>query len=210
MTSRGKRAILHDGLMLPSTPDNGPAGPLPKQLAVMYTGGHWDGSRHGEIFRGLDGRVPLRLYGPPETWADRGTSYRGPLPFDGVSVITAIRDAGIALCLHKKAHREANCPSMRLFEAAAAGALIISDDFEFPREWFRDSVLYVDAELPAPMVVEQIVSHVEWMHRNPETADRLAQRSNDLFRRCLIFENCSGPSLNLSTGSSFPLHGNCR
>ena len=51
---------------------------------------------------------------------------------------------------------------MRLFEAAAAGALIISDDFEFPREWFRDSVLYVDAELPAPMVVEQIVSHVEW------------------------------------------------
>ena len=192
-TSRGKRAVLHDGLMLPSTPDCGPADGLPSQLAIMYAGVHWDGSRHGEIFRGLDGRVPLTLYGPPNAWADRGASYRGALPFDGISVISAIRDAGIALCLHKAAHREANCPSMRLFEAAAAGALIITDDFEFPREWFRDSVLYVDAELPAPMVVEQIVSHVEWADRNPEAANRLAHRSNELFRRCLTLESMLRP-----------------
>ena len=192
-TSRGKRASLHDGLMLPSTPDYGPAVSLPPEPAIMYVGSHWDGSRHGEIFRELAGLVPLKLYGSPDTWAERGSSYRGTLPFDGVSVISALREAGIALCLHKSAHREGNCPSMRLFEAAAAGALIISDDFEFPREWFRDSVLYVDAELPAPMVVEQIVSHVEWAHRNPETANRLAQRSNDLFRRCLTLESMLRP-----------------
>jgi phosphoglycerol transferase len=185
----GKRAVLHDGLMLPSTPDSGPANDLPRQLAIMYAGVHWDGSRHGAVFRGLDGRVPLQLYGPPESWAGRGKSYKGTLPFDGVSVIKAIRAAGIALCLHKAAHREANCPTMRLFEAAAAGALIITDDFEFPREWFRDSVLYVDAELPAPMVVEQIVSHVEWANRNPDAANRLARRSNDLFRRRLCLES---------------------
>jgi hypothetical protein len=188
-TSHGKRAVLHDGLMLPSTPDAGPAGLLPPELAIIYAGVHWDGSRHGETFRGLDGRVPLRLYGPPEAWAGRGPSYRGVLPFDGVSVISAIRDAGIALCLHKAIHRDAACPTMRLFEAAAAGALIITDDFEFPREWFRDSVLYVDAELPAPVVIEQIVSHVEWANRNREAANRLARRSNDLFRRCLTLES---------------------
>ena len=170
---RGKRAVIHNGLMLPSTPDTGPAGLLPPRLAIMYAGVHWDGSRHGEIFRGLEGRVPLRLYGPPDAWRDRGASYRGVLPFDGVSVISAIRDAGIALCLHKAAHRGANCPTMRLFEAAAAGALIITDDFEFPREWFRDSVLYIDAELPAPMVIEQIVSYVEWANRNPEASQSL-------------------------------------
>jgi Glycosyl transferase family 2/Glycosyl transferases group 1 len=192
-TGHGKRAVLHDGLMLPSTPDAGPAGPLPPELAIMYAGVHWDGSRHGEIFRGLDGRVPLRLYGPSEAWRDRGASYQGVLPFDGVSVINAIRDAGIALCLHKAAHRRANCPTMRLFEAAAAGALIITDDFEFPREWFRDSVLYIDAELPAPMVIEQVVSHVEWANRNPEAANRLALRSNELFRRCLTLENMLRP-----------------
>ena len=147
--------------MLPSTPDLGPADHLPRQLAIMYAGVHWDGSRHGAVFRGLDGRVPLKLYGPPEPWAGRGGAYRGTLPFDGISVITAIREAGIALCLHKAAHRDANCPTMRLFEAAAAGALIITDDFEFPREWFRDSVLYVDAELPA---------------RDARRADRVARR----------------------------------
>jgi phosphoglycerol transferase len=193
MTGHGKRAVIHEGLMLPSTPDAGPAGLLPPQLAIMYAGLHWDGSRHGEIFRGLDGRVPLRLYGPPQAWADCGASYRGTLPFDGVSVIGAIRDAGIALCLHKAAHREANCPSTRLFEAAAAGALIITDDFAFPRQWFRDSVLYVDAELPAPMVVEQIMSHAKWADRNPEAANRLAHRSNELFRRCLTLESMLRP-----------------
>jgi phosphoglycerol transferase len=192
-TARGKRAASHDGLMLPSTPDAGPAGVLPPQLAIMYAGLHWDGSRHGAIFRGLDGRIPLQLYGPPDAWSDRGASYRGDLPFDGVSVINAIRNAGIALCLHKAANREANCPSMRLFEAAAAGALIITDDFEFPREWFRDSVLYVDGELPAAMVVEQIVSHVESANRNREAANRLAQRSNELFRRHLTLENMLWP-----------------
>jgi phosphoglycerol transferase len=192
-TGHGKRSVIHDGLMLPSTPDAIPAGLLPPRLAIMYAGVHWDGSRHGEIFRGLNGRVPLRLYGPPQAWADCGASYRGTLPFDGVSVLGAIRDAGIALCLHKAAHREANCPSTRLFEAAAAGALIITDDFDFPRDWLRDSVLYVDAELPAPMVVEQIVSHVEWANRNPEASNRLALRSNELFRRCLTLESMLRP-----------------
>ena len=192
-TGHGKRPVIHDGLMLPSTPDAGPADVLPSELVIMYAGIHWDGSRHGEIFRNLDGRLPLKLYGPPEHWANRGASYRGALPFDGVSVIGAIREAGIALCLHKAAHRAANCPTMRLFEAAAAGALIITDDFEFPRQWFRDSVLYINAELPVAMIVEQIVSHVEWANRNPEGANRLAQRSNELFRRHLTLESMIRP-----------------
>jgi hypothetical protein len=189
IAGRGKRAVLHDGLMLPSTPDLGPATGLPRQLAIMYAGVHWDGSRHGAVFRGLDGRVPLQLYGPPESWPDRGASYKGILPFDGISVINALKEAGIALCLHKAAHRAACCPTMRLFESAAAGALIITDDFEFPREWFRDSVLYVDAELPAAMLVEQIVAHVEWANQNPEQANRLARRSNELFRQRLSLES---------------------
>jgi phosphoglycerol transferase len=188
-TGHGKRAIIHDGVMLPSTPDAGPGGSLPLEPAIMYAGVHWDGSRHGEVFRGLDGRVPLRLYGPPEVWGHHDEAYRGTLPFDGVSIISAIKDAGIALCLHKHAHRKANCPTMRLFEAAAAGALIITDDFEFPRYWFRNSVLYVNAELPAAMIVRQIIAHVEWARRNREAANRLAARSNELFRRRLKLEN---------------------
>jgi phosphoglycerol transferase len=58
LSGRGKQAVIHDGLMLPSAQDCGPAVPLPPEPAVMYAGFHWDGTRHGAIFRGLDGRIP--------------------------------------------------------------------------------------------------------------------------------------------------------
>jgi hypothetical protein len=186
-TSHGKRAVIHDSLMLPSTPDAGAVSSLPSDPAIFYAGVHWEGSRHDEIFRALDRSVPLRLYGPPNAWAGYH-AYRGLLPFDGVSIIGAIRDAGIALCLHRRPHRQANCPSMRLFEAAAAGALIITDDFEFPRYWFRNSVLYVNADVSPDMVTRQIVSHVKWARQNSEHANRLAARSNELFRHHLNLE----------------------
>jgi hypothetical protein len=193
VTGNGKRALISDSLMLPSAPDSGPAAPLPPRPAIMYAGTLWDGSRHGEIFRGLDGRVSMKLYGPTDQWAQYGESYGGILPFDGVSVIRAIRDAGIALCLHKAVHRAANCPSMRLFEAAAAGALIICDDFAFPREWFRDSILYVDAQLPARFVIDQIEAHVRWATENRAGAYCLAQRSNEVFRSRLTLERMLAP-----------------
>jgi hypothetical protein len=189
VTGFGVRPLIHEGLVLPSTQDCGPSSGLPSQLSIFYAGVHWDGSRHGRVFEELDGRVPLSIHGPAGAWAKHAQSYRGMLPFDGTSVIDAIRSAGVALCLHKSAHREANCPSMRLFEAAAAGALIITDDFGFPREWFRESVLYVDAELPPKFVVEQIMEHINWAQKNREAAERLARRSNEIFRNSLALEN---------------------
>lgn len=191
-TSNGKHPVIHDGLMLPSSPDIGPASSLPLDPAIMYVGIHWEGSRHGHVFRGLEGRVPLKLYGPPDAWRGHD-GYRGVLPFDFVSVIGALKEAGIALCLHKRAHRRDNCPSARLFEAAAAGALIITDDFAFPRYWFRNSVLYVNAEAPPDRVIRQIVTHANWARQNPEAANRLAQRSNELFRSHLTLESMLRP-----------------
>lgn len=188
LTGRGKESVIHDGLMLPSSPDNGPAGPLPDELRVMYAGIHWDGSRHGAIFRHLDGKVPMDIYGPPDAWRKHAGSYRGTLPFDGVSVIDALRRSGVALCLHKGEHRAWNCPSMRLFEAAAAGALIITDDFEFPRHWFRNAVLYVNQDLPPAAVAQQVADHLRWAAADPEAAQNLANRANALFRRRLTLE----------------------
>jgi hypothetical protein len=188
-----KPPLIMDGLFLPSSPDCGPAADLPSELALIYAGLHWDGNRHESIFRGLSQSVPMNVYGPPHKWQHVGESYRGPLPFDGRSVIEAIRASGIALCLHKPEHRAYNCPSMRLFEAAAAGALIISDDFTFPRYWFRDSILYVDSELPPSLVVKQIKEHVEWASNNREAANRKARSSNGLFRRSLSLDRMLEP-----------------
>ena len=83
----GKHAVVHDGLMLPSTPDLGPADHLPRQLAIMYAGVHWDGSRHGAVFRGLDGRVPLeslrstRILGRPRRGLQRHSPVRWHLRY---------------------------------------------------------------------------------------------------------------------------------
>ena len=188
LASKGRQPLIHSHLFLPSAVDNGPTGDLPSVPALTYVGRHWDGTRHGAIFRSLGERVEMNIYGPPESWAHVGDRYRGTLPCDGQSVVEAIRSSGIALCLHKAAHRKYNCPSMRLFEGAAAGALIICDDFAFPRHWFRDSVLYIDPQLPASLVTEQIVAHVEWARANREAANRLARRSNELFRRALTLD----------------------
>ena len=154
----------------------------------MYAGIHWDGNRYKPVFHSLSQCVPMNIYGPPRKWKHVGDAYRGVLPFDGRSVIAAIRASGIALCLHKPEHRVFNCPSMRLLEAAAAGALIISDDFAFPRYWFRDRILYVDAELPPPFIVDQIKGHVEWACEHPEAANQRARLSTDLFRRSLSLD----------------------
>ena len=189
VTGRGKQSVIHDALLLPSSPDSGPPAPLPDELRLMYAGIHWDGSRHGAVFRHLDGVVPMDIYGPPDAWRDHAGSYKGSLPFDGVSVIDALTRSGVALCLHKAAHKAWNCPSMRLFEAAAAGALIITDDFDFPRHWFRNAVLYVDPNLPPAGVAQQVVDHLAWARANPAAAQGLATRSNALFRRRLALEH---------------------
>ena len=212
-----KRPLIMDGLFLPSSPDCGPARDLPRELAAMYAGIHWDGNRYKPVFHGLSQCVPMNIYGPPRKWRHVGHSYRGALPFDGRSVIEAIRASGIALCLHRPEHRAYNCPSMRLLEAAAAGALIISDDFAFPRYWFRDSVLYVDTELPPALVVDQIKGHVEWACENPEAANRRARLSTELFRRSLSldrilervpeFVDRVRQSCRMSVASDRPCHG---
>ena len=188
LNSYEKRSPIMDRLFFPSSPDCGPASDLPSELMVVYAGIHWDSNRYKSIFRDLSQCVPMAIYGPSRKWKHVGNSFRGTLPFDGQSVIEAIRASGIALCLHNPEHRAYDCPSMRLFEAAAAGALIISDDFTFSRYWFRDSILYVDAELPASLVVDQIRSHVEWAYENPEAANRKARFSNELFRSSLSLD----------------------
>jgi phosphoglycerol transferase len=77
---------------------------------------------------------------------------------------------------------------MRLFEAAAAGALIITDNTEFSRHVFRNSVLYVDLDLPTHLVVKQVYDHYRWAVSNRYAAEKLAKKSNEIFRSCLSLE----------------------
>lgn len=162
---------------------------LPKNPVLFYAGVHWDGSRHGEVFKQLDGTCPMRIFGKPERWQGKSQDYVGLLPFDGVGVIDAIADCGIALALHTDSHLNANVPSMRLFEAAAAGAVIIADQMPYAQFHFGDSVLWVDTSLDAQSVANQIKLHVQWVINNKDAAEDMARKSHKIFREKFELKN---------------------
>lgn len=160
--------------------------------SLFYAGVHWDGARFGYLFDELCRRTPIKIYGPPAGWSHIGDAYKGQIDFDGVSLFERIREAGISLCLHKEAHRSYEVPSMRIFEAVAAGALVITDEFAFPHHAFRNTVLYIDHDLPPREVVDRIVRHVDWANANPIAASSLARRANAIFKANFSLERLLG------------------
>jgi hypothetical protein len=159
---------------------------------AFYMGINWERlgkgvSRHQDVLNLLDSWGILRIYGPVElrgvkVW-EGFNGYQGPLPFDGVSAITAIHEAGICLALSSQPHKNAALMSNRLFEGLAAGALIICDENPFARKHFGDSLLYVDMREGADRAAEAIRDHVTWAVANPTKAIALATRSQEIFKR---------------------------
>ncbi len=161
--------------------------PTEKQRNLFYIGINWEKlgrgkSRHHDLLQKLDQTNYLRIYGPQKVqgvkvWNDF-KSYVGELPFDGKSVIQAIHSEGVGLVLSSDAHREAGLMSNRLFESAAAGAVIICDDNPFARKHFQDSLLYID---PTNDPFSQVNHHMSWINANPEAAKELAVKSQNIF-----------------------------
>ena len=187
--STTKNPVLSDFLFLPSTYKIPQKKQKLEKFSIFYAGVHWDGARHGDVFEELDERKILNAYGPESSWSLFKNSYRGRVPFDGNSLFGLLSSHGVALCLHKDAHRQFNTPSMRLFEAAASGAVIISDDFPFVREHFGDSVLYLPKfESGSTIIADHIESHLDWINTNPKLAAEMANVSNRIFEEKLCLE----------------------
>src|SRR5262245_34382122 len=126
LRSRGKRAPVSDFDFVPSALGTTCSEERERHSdSLFYAGVHWDGNRHGDLFAELRGHIPMRIHGDPAQWG-KEPDFAGSLPFDGRSIVEAINRCGIALSLQTPDHRAEGIPSMRLFEAAAAGAVIIS------------------------------------------------------------------------------------
>jgi len=158
---------------------------------LFYAGTNWDGRRFGRRHKGLlenlGDKLELMIYGPASAWKHLPHAYYGEIPMDGISLLDRARQAGVALCLHKREHLEANLPSMRIFEAAAAGCVIIADDMPFIRENFGESVLYVEGKYGAEFVADQISAHMAWINANSASAGAMSEESHRIFtqRFCL-------------------------
>ena len=149
-----------------------------KRRTLAYIGVHWDGARHSDVLTNLADDGSLAVYGPEASWTHLRTGYRGSVPFDGTTVYDILKSHGVALCFHKAEHREADTPSMRLFEAAAAGCVIIADEIPFAKRILGDAAFYVDLRQPAGHVAADIRKHLTWIERNPTQADELAMRAH--------------------------------
>ena len=187
--STGKPAPIADFLLRPSCQAT-EVHEIQQGTVLFYAGTGWDRRRHANLFEKLSRKISMHIYGPAASWADIdvGPAYKGCIPFDGQSILTKIQQAGVALCIHGDEHRRWDLPSMRLFEAAAAGAIILADDMKSTRDHFGDTVLYIDVEQPVDQLVNQIESHMAWIARSPEKALAMACAAHRIFVETFALE----------------------
>jgi len=107
--------------------------------------------------------------------------YEGPIPFNGVSVIHVLQQHGIVLVFHSEIHNAEGIPSSRIFEGAAASAVIISDQNAFVKEHFKETVFYIDTTLSSEEIYSQIMHHLNTIHANPQKALDMAKKAHEIF-----------------------------
>lgn len=146
---------------------------------------HWgnrrNGNRYKTLYRLLSESGFVKFYGPYSNDSIVQKGFMGNVPFDGISMIEALQKHGITLILHSQQHRQEEIPSARIFEAAAASTVIISDENRFVKEHFGDSVYYIDVTLQPEEIFRQIANHMEEIFRNPEEALTKAQQAHQIF-----------------------------
>lgn len=158
---------------------------------LFYFLGHW-GNRHDDakyktLQQKLGEKDYTNFFGSLDIGKNYLSAYRGAIKYDGETVLNKISEMGICLILHSNVHIQHKIPSGRIFEAAAASAVIISDLNPFVREHFGDSVLYIDQE--ADDIFEQIDAHMNWILEHPKEALEMARRSHEIFEKNFLLEN---------------------
>jgi phosphoglycerol transferase len=156
--------------------------------SLLYLGTNWDGSRHAGLLSKLAAERLIALYGPPTAWRHLPEAYCGPLPFDGASVIRACAEHGMVLCLHLEDHRELDAPSMRIFEAASAGCVILADDIPFVRRMFGDAVFVIPSELDDDDKLAFIRDRLDFVKNHQMVAREMGGTVKEIFDRELSLD----------------------
>lgn len=159
-----------------------------RRLRIAYFGTNWD-KRRARMFRAMSQEDGIVIGGPPESWPGLDPkSYCGQLPFDGDSVQAKYAECGAGLCLLSDKHFRDDVISNRVLEVTSVGALAISCDTPWLREYFGDSLYYVDQRLPDPLLLKQILAAREEMYRDPAAALQRAAHARHVFETRLCGE----------------------
>ena len=157
---------------------------------IFYAGINWERmgkqkGRYQDLLDRLDSTA-LSIYGPKvflgiDVWKGY-KSYRGPIPFDGVTILREINRCGIAFVFSSDAHKDSELMSNRLFESLAAGAFVICDENPFAYRYFQDTLLYVETRRPTEQVFEAVMKHVQWVRSHPVEAMDMIRAAQRIFR----------------------------
>ena len=163
--------------------------------SLFYIGVNWERvggpkGRFHEVLIALDRQSMIEIYGPEQIngvapWEGYAT-YKGELPFDGVSVTTAINRAGICLVLSSAAHKRTGIMSNRLFEGLAGGGAIVASPNAIIDKYFRGVVYLVDDTHGEDALRQQIVAAVRQIRDDPAEARRRTLEGQRILR-----EHCS-------------------
>lgn len=161
---------------------------------MFYCGMNWEkvvhnSNRHEGLFKLLDKTGKVKFFGPDyvKEWGGlrpwKGYKcYQYSIPFDGFSIIEEINKCGVCLVLSSDAHRRAAAATTRLYEACAAGAVIISDENEFVTHNFRDAALFIQYNKDNPQdTYQQIMEKYKWIIEHPKDALEMARRAQKIF-----------------------------
>lgn len=145
----------------------------------------WGNRKEDEKFRTLYSMICrtgiAKFYGVDRNEDIIPNNYMGPIPYDGKSVIDVLQKNGIVLVLHSDIHNSEQIPSGRIFEAAAASAVIISDENGFVKKHFGNSVFYIDTSRTAEEIFDQIQQHLKTIQSKPQKVARMAKNANKIF-----------------------------
>jgi hypothetical protein len=171
-------------------------------FSVFYIGMNWEKLsvaadkkvRHDGTLELLDRSGRFRFFGLRSQdgvflW-EGFEHYQGELPFDGgKSIIEQSRLCGATLVLSSDQHRASGVVSTRIFQACAAGSIIISDRNPFVEKHFGDAVLYFEYGDTIRETAESILSQVRWIEENWEAALDKAASARHIFTRHFSLEN---------------------
>lgn len=177
-----------------SFPASAAMAPKLDKPVMFYCGMNWEimfagPGRHEGLFKLLDDTGKAKFYGPERVEAWGGLKpwegyrcYEGMIPFDGFSIVEKINECGICLVLSSDTHRRAGAATNRLYEACAAGAVIISDDNDFVLKHFGDAALFIRYNKSDPIdTFNQIMEKYDWIVKHPDEALQLARRAQEIY-----------------------------
>jgi len=166
---------------------------------LFYCGVNWEfyagQSRHSGLFHLLDNDDLINIYGPEKLphsdirpWGAY-KNYKGEIPFDGFSILDEINKCGVVLAISSDSHRRAGAVTNRIYEACAAGAVVIADDNPFVKENFKDTVLYINFNKDNPLdTYRQIAQKLNWIKEHKYEAISLAKASQKIFEENFCME----------------------